>query len=662
MKRKIAALLIVAATLLSILSVPVGAAVTDGVAYTAFTDYYGRSALSKMKNSAALLYAYDNITTAVAKVSSPASVYDGTHKITVSEVRMVYDTVIRDRPEFFWIDPNFSYSHSGSNVLSVVPQYNMKASEVPAAKKKLASVADGIISKLNPSMSDLDKELYFHTVVAKSATYDLEGGVHIHDAYGALVENVAVCDGYAKAFEYLLHRTGVPAFEAIGTVDTDGGHAWTYVKLYGEWYHTDVTWDDPNDSLVHTYLNVTDAVIAADHTVIQPGYALPVCSATLCYYKNIKGIILANVTEIASFEFRDFKTVSSVTIPDSVKKIGFGAFDGCTSLKNLDLGHGVETIDDWAFVDCTSLTDLVIPDSVTSIGMSSFAGCDALQSIKIGSGLTALGLQFANLPSLKDVTIGSGVTSIGANAFRNCTSLTAVTIPDNVTAIDPSAFYGCSSLETVVIGDGVGELGGDLFFNLRNLKNVTLGDGIKTVGEQTFAGCSSIEEIVLPEGVETIGKGAFQGCSSLKSMTVPEGVETIDGYTFRYCSALESLYIPLSVTSIERDALYGCNALTDVYFAGTKQEWELINIDNGLGNRSVLSRASIHFLGEPLYIVGDADGDGNINMKDVLFLRRAIAGAVQIDDDAALRADVDSNGDLNMKDVLMLRQIIAGAN
>ena len=71
---------------------------------------------------------------------------------------------------------------------------------------------------------------------------------------------------------------------------------------------------------------------------------------------------------------------------------------------------------------------------------------------------------------------------------------------------------------------------------------------------------------------------------------------------------------------------------------------------------------SIDIMGGPqAYLTGDVDGDGNVNMKDVLLLRKAIAGAVTLTDEQAKRADVDGDGSVNMKDILMLRKIIAGA-
>ena len=103
----------------------------------------------------------------------------------------------------------------------------------------------------------------------------------------------------------------------------------------------------------------------------------------------------------------DTKYSGSVTIPSTidyggvvypVKRIGNGAFWGCSGLTNIDIPNSVTRIDDWAFNDCTNLTSITIPDSLTTIANGTFAYCSKLISI----------------------TIPNGVTNIGDQAFRDC--------------------------------------------------------------------------------------------------------------------------------------------------------------------------------------------------------------------------------------------------
>ena len=105
-----------------------------------------------------------------------------------------------------------------------------------------------------------------------------------------------------------------------------------------------------------------------------------------------------SVTSIANCAFEDCSGLTSITIPTTIKNIGYRAFWGCTSL-----------------------TTVIIPNSVTYIGNSAFSKCG----------------------KLKNVTIGNSVATIGNCAFKDCFNITSITIPQSVTSIGFSAFSGC---------------------------------------------------------------------------------------------------------------------------------------------------------------------------------------------------------------------------
>lgn len=115
-----------------------------------------------------------------------------------------------------------------------------------------------------------------------------------------------------------------------------------------------------------------------------------------------------------------------VILADGVTSIGDNAFDGCSSLKSINLPEEVTSIGDNAFAQC-ALISIILPEKLTSIGMATFADCGGLTSI--------------NLPK--------GVTSIEDGAFRGCTSLISISLPDGVTRIGDWAFESCSNLEEI---------------------------------------------------------------------------------------------------------------------------------------------------------------------------------------------------------------------
>ena len=159
-----------------------------------------------------------------------------------------------------------------------------------------------------------------------------------------------------------------------------------------------------------------------------------------------------SVTSIGSkaFFYREYSSLTSVTIPNSVTSIGEYAFANCSSLTSLTIGNSVAFIGDGAFQGCSGLTSMTIPNSVTSIGRDAFNACSSLTSVTIPNSVTSIGSWvFCNCRSLTSVTIPNNVTSIGYEAFGYCGSLTSVTIPNSVISIGELAFDYCRSLSDV---------------------------------------------------------------------------------------------------------------------------------------------------------------------------------------------------------------------
>ena len=226
------------------------------------------------------------------------------------------------------------------------------------------------------------------------------------------------------------------------------------------------------------------------------------------------------LTMIIDSAFTDCRSLTSVTIPDSVTTIERYAFNYCESLTSVNIPDSVITIGFGAFWECQSLTSITIPESVVSIGNYAFFYCDSLTSVNIPDSVTTIGdYAFSYCDSLTSVTIGDSVTTIGWHAFANCSSLTSITIPEGVTSIGSYAFQNCSSLTSI-----------------------TIPEGVTSISFRAFAFCTSLTSITIPDGVTSIGGYAFENCTSLTSITIPEGVTSIEECVFEYCTSLENVY------------------------------------------------------------------------------------------------------------------------
>ena len=227
--------------------------------------------------------------------------------------------------------------------------------------------------------------------------------------------------------------------------------------------------------------------------------------------------------------------------------------------------EGTEVICDGAFSCCFSLQSITIPNSVTKIGDRAFRDCESLQSITIPNSVTKIGGDeaFSGCYSLQSVTIPNSVTSIGDYAFYECESLQSITIPNSVTSIGDHAFYDCKSLQSVTIPNSVTSIGGHAFEQCYSLQSITIPNSVTSIGDYAFRYCKSLQSVTIPNSVTKIGDYAFSPCYSLQSVTIPNSVTSIGNWAFCGCESLQSVTIPNSVTNIGYEAFFACTHLDE---------------------------------------------------------------------------------------------------
>ena len=294
--------------------------------------------------------------------------------------------------------------------------------------------------------------------------------------------------------------------------------------------------------------------------------------------------------------------LKSLTIPNSVTSIGAKAFSLCSKLQTVKLTNSLITMGENAFSGCKNLTAIEIPNSVTTIGSSAFSYCYALASVTLSNSLTTIGAYaFNQCYGLKSIEIPGSVTTIGDYAFMECHGLTSIYLSRSLTSIGANIFANCSALETLVLDpenekyDSRDNCNAIVETATNKLvigcKRSTIPNTITAIGSSAFSGCTGLTAIEIPGSVTSIGNSAFYGCtdltaidipgtviyigslafsdSGLKSITIPEGITTIGFGMFAYCSRLASVTLPSSVTSIEAKAFDHCTSLTAIDIPGT---------------------------------------------------------------------------------------------
>lgn len=255
-------------------------------------------------------------------------------------------------------------------------------------------------------------------------------------------------------------------------------------------------------------------------------------------------------------------------------------------------GKPVTQIGENAFYNNRSITSITIPDSVTSIGANAFAYCTSLVSVTLPESVTEIGVNaFMFCESLKNIELHSKITYIGADAFLACTSLKRISIPAEIDGDQLYIFYAyLSSLKSFEIAgesDQYYIIDGNLYGRFYN-QVYFLGYAMNKE-ESTFTVPSDVD-IIAPYSfsfypfkythIENQGPATwvkYDYDCNLKKVVISEGTSSIMSNAFTFCIDLRKVVIPRSIVYIESGAFNFCQGLSYIEYNGTIEEWEAIN-------------------------------------------------------------------------------------
>ncbi len=280
--------------------------------------------------------------------------------------------------------------------------------------------------------------------------------------------------------------------------------------------------------------------------------------------------------------YENCKNLETIILPDTITHI-YGAFRGCTNLKNIGWGEFIKIICDNSFSECVNLSgNIILPTSVVKIGYHAFYGCTGITGVTFSDNLEYIGEgAFYECEFSGNLTIPDNVKTIGRSAFQNCTGITSVSIGENVEVIGDDAFNGCSLRGELIIPDKVTKIGNNAFYNNTGITSIKIGSNVEYLSG--FNGCNLRGHIEIPTSVKIIGDNAFQNCAGITSIAIGENVETIGGAAFSGCSLRGELIIPDNVKTIGGSAFQNCIGLTKVRFGANLEtigDWSFNGCEN----------------------------------------------------------------------------------
>lgn len=192
--------------------------------------------------------------------------------LSEAEVRTTIKAIYSDNPELFWAAGTIGYfSDSDGTIVRMYSRYSPQ--EVDTMLNASLDAVNKFLKELPSGLSEYDRELFTHDYLIALCEYDKDvdpensdkNDPKIYTVYGALVDKLAVCEGYARAFQLLLNKAGVDCIGISGKGE-DELHMWNAVKLGGKWYNVDTTWDDREELYYkYNYFNLSDGQMKEDH-------------------------------------------------------------------------------------------------------------------------------------------------------------------------------------------------------------------------------------------------------------------------------------------------------------------------------------------------------------------------------------------------------------
>lgn len=297
-----------------------------------------------------------------------------------------------------------------------------------------------------------------------------------------------------------------------------------------------------------------------------------------------------SVVQIGPAAFSWLNGLTSISLPEGLKSIGYNAFGG-VGMTSITLPSTLETIEAAAFW-YSNLASITIPKSVTQIGgewdASPFSYCKNLTNISLEEGITSKYsvaadgkllidtdnkmVVAAGLCNVTSIIVPDGVKILCNNVFAECTA-TSITLPESLTEIRSNVFENCTNLTSIALPESLTFLGWNAFQGCSNLVNISLPSSLTSLNGNILAR-TAITEITIPKNITQIQGSPFRDCVSLTAVTsLIKEPSNVDEDAFILTSSwngesqiktyLPKLYVPTGTKALY-EAKTGWNKFTTI--------------------------------------------------------------------------------------------------
>lgn len=387
-------------------------------------------------------------------------------------------------------------------------------------------------------------------------------------------------------------------------------------------------------------------------------------------HRNIKkAVIEEGITVLPEYTFDFCTKLETIELPSTVKSIDPNAWILCVGLREIFISPDNETfsaVDGVLFSkDMTTLIKYpagnknekyVIPDSVTTLDFMAFTFCRNLTDIVIPESVNYINENFEYCTSLSEVLLPESLEYINGLSFLRTPWLSAKQEETPFVMINDILFNGSACVGDIVIPDEANTIADYAFSFNENITSVTFNDKIKNVSVASFDSCSALTDVIFSDSIVSIDSGAFVD-TAIESIEIPENISFIGWDAFCNCENLSQITILNPECEIYDSAstISNRNYLNNTSFNGYDGT---IRGYKGSTAEAYAEKYGYNFeaLEVSLDVAGDANGDGELTIADVVLLQQWLLGSA--DSIYSQNVDLCKDGVIDVYDLCLLRKEI----